>query len=101
MTRIRDFVRRQVELAQAQLQDLLLLHPDKAREDVVPELILRDVRDDPTIQKRAWSFLDDPRNQALQGKDRWILNRVLDHDWLREEFFLKQQPAQWRRPAVA
>jgi hypothetical protein len=101
MTKLQNFIRHQVSLAQSQLEDLLLIHPDEAREDIVPTLILRDLRDDPTNNMRGWSFMDDPRNQILQGKDRWLLHRVLDNDWLREEFFMKRQPAMWQKAAVA
>jgi hypothetical protein len=90
MAGLQDFVRRQVELAQTELEDLLLIHPDEDRAEVVPPLVLRDLKDDPSISRRDWSFLDHPRNQVLQGKERWLLNRVLDHDWLHGEFFLAQ-----------
>jgi hypothetical protein len=101
MSSLGDFVRKQVELAQAELEDLLLIHPDEDRADVLPSLVLRDLKDDPSISRRDWSFLDHPQNQMLQGKDRWLLNRVLDHNWLHEEFFLAQHPGKWRKSAVA
>lgn len=80
MTKLQDFILNQVNLAQSELEDLLLIYTYEAREDIVPTLVLRDLKDDLTNNKRGWSFLDDPRNQMLRGKERWLLNRVLDHD---------------------
>jgi hypothetical protein len=79
MAQLKLFVSTQVELAQTQLQELLLIHPDEAREDVVPALSLHSLKDDPTISQNGWSFLRDPRNGQLQGKDRWLLSRVLQY----------------------
>jgi hypothetical protein len=73
MSGLGDFVRKRVELAQAELEDLLLIHPDEDRADVLPSLVLRDLKDDPSISRRDFSFLDHPQNQMLQGKDRWLL----------------------------
>jgi hypothetical protein len=79
MAQLKVFVSTQVELAQAQLQELLLIHPDEVRESVVPALSLHSLKDDPTISRNGWSFLQDPRNGQLHGKDRWLLNRVLQY----------------------
>jgi hypothetical protein len=87
-------------MAQSQLHKLLLVHPDEAREAVIPTISLRSLKDDPTISQPGWSFLKDPRNTMLQGHERWLLNRVANTDWLQEEFFAGLGLAKWRRPAV-
>lgn len=46
MDALRDFVAAQLRQAQRDLQDLLLLHPEESREDVVPTLHLHRLRDD-------------------------------------------------------
>lgn len=46
MDALRDFVAAQLRHAQRDLQDLLLLHPEESREDVVPTLYLHRLRDD-------------------------------------------------------
>jgi hypothetical protein len=79
---LKQFVRQQVNLAQDQLQQLLLIHAEEAREEVVPILRLHDLKDDPSLSRLGQSFLTDPRNVALQGYDRWLLNRVLKLNWL-------------------
>jgi hypothetical protein len=68
------------------LHELLLVNPEENREDVVPTLALRNLKDDPTVSEAGWSFLKDSRNVALQGYDRWLLNGVANIDWLQEEF---------------
>lgn len=101
---LRGFSRKQTELAQEQLAELLLVHPDEDREDVVPETTLSRLKDDLTIQQEGWSFLQDTRNGALQGHDRWLLRRALGNCWLREEFLLKptsRDPGpKWKRSRV-
>lgn len=63
------------------------MHDDERREDIIPTFELRNLKDDPTQNRKGWSFINDPRNQnvLLNGK-RWILNRVLNADGLRNEF---------------
>jgi hypothetical protein len=100
MAQLKLFVSMQVELAQAQLQELLLIHADEAREDVVPSLSLHSLKDDPTISQNGWNFLQDPRNGQLQGKDRWLLSRVLQYAWLQERFFVRPGSAKWNTRAV-
>jgi hypothetical protein len=82
------FVSTQVELAQAELERLLLLHPDETREGVVPVFRLRELKDNPAENRKGWSFLRDGRNREVlrEDGDRWLLDRVLDADWLRQEF---------------
>ncbi len=104
MTSLRRFIADQVESAQGQLQELLLVNPEERREDVVPALALRTLKDDPTASEPGWSFVKDPRNTALHKHDRWLLNRVANTDWLQEEFFAQtksgKRTAKWSRKAT-
>jgi hypothetical protein len=100
MLGLKQFVRQQVEFAQDQLQQLLLIHGEEAREDVIPMLRLQDLKDNPALNQLGQSFLTDPRNPGLQGHDRWLLNRVLKHSWLQDEFFIDVKQAAWRLQAV-
>jgi hypothetical protein len=96
MSGLKQFARWQVEAAQEQLQKLLLIHAEEAREDVVPMLRLQDLKDNPALNQVGQSFLTDPRNLGLQGYDRWLLNRVLKYGWLQDEFLVNV-----RRPSGA
>ncbi|KFY56414.1 hypothetical protein V496_06705 [Pseudogymnoascus sp. VKM F-4515 (FW-2607)] len=77
MSGLKKFVQQQVEFAQDQLQQLLLIHAEEARADVVPMLRLQDLKDNPALNQLDQSFLTDPRNPSLKGYDRWLLNRYL------------------------
>lgn len=84
---IPDLVREEVRLAQSQLEELLLLHDDEKREDIIPPLSMRELRDNVSEEKRGWSFLQDKRNEKqLIGENGWLFHRVMDNDWLLEEF---------------
>lgn len=87
----------QTTAAQSLLEELLCVHPDEERDDVVPPVNLFRLKDNPAYNKPSWSFLDDSRNEHLQGHDRWLLNRVLDEGWLQQEFLIKGANAVWRR----
>lgn len=100
MSGLKQLVRQQVECAQNQLQQLLLIHAEEAREDIIPMLRLQDLKDDPASNQLGQSFLTDPRNPELQGYDRWLLNRVLKHSWLQDEFFIDVKHAVWKLRAV-
>ncbi|GAB7336620.1 hypothetical protein MBLNU13_g10315t1 [Cladosporium sp. NU13] len=81
------FVRAQVVVAQRLLEEIIMLHPEENREDVVPPLHLHTVRDNPTVTDNSWNFLQDNRNKAsLPDRSTWMLRRVLDNEWLRDEF---------------
>lgn len=82
MTAFKRFVSQQVELAQAQLHELLLINQEETREAAVPKVSLRSLKDDPTINTLGWSFIKDTRNAALQNHEHWLLNRVANTDWL-------------------
>jgi hypothetical protein len=47
MSAFRQFVAKQVQLAQMQLEGLFLSHEDKIREIIVPRVALHELRDDP------------------------------------------------------
>jgi hypothetical protein len=104
MTALKRFVAHGVEMCQTQLHELLLVNPEEDREDVVPALNLRALKDDPTASQPGWSFLKDSRNIYLHGRERWLLNRVASSDWLQDEFLLtnpkNKTKAKWRRKAV-
>jgi hypothetical protein len=56
MSGLKQFVRQQVELAQEQLQQLLLIRAEEVREDVVPMLRLQDLKDNPALNSLAKAF---------------------------------------------
>jgi hypothetical protein len=100
---LRKFISHEVEIAQGQLYEFLLVNPEENREDVIPALALRTLKDDPTVTKPGWSFLKDPCNTALHGHEQWLLSRVANTDWLQEEFFAKSKSgkiAKWSRKAA-
>ncbi|MCJ1360602.1 MAG: hypothetical protein MMC33_010610 [Icmadophila ericetorum] len=81
MNKFRRFVIDQAMLAQLQLEALMLLSSDEYRDEVVPALKADQLHDDPSNATKGWSFLHDSR-----GGDRWLLDRVLTHDSLRDNF---------------
>ncbi|KAK7177480.1 hypothetical protein PSPO01_16471 [Paraphaeosphaeria sporulosa] len=78
MDALRRFVASQVRKAQQELEGLLLLHPDEARDDVVPQVLLHRLQDNHGNERKGWNFLQDQRNsgQLQQGGDRWLLDRL-------------------------
>jgi hypothetical protein len=88
MSALRDFVRDQLEKAQAQLEKLLLLHPQETREDLDIRFWMHRIVDDPTENQKGWSFLRHPQNlqSALPDREMWLLKRILESPWLQEEF---------------
>lgn len=87
MTQFRLFVSDLVHQGQDLLAQLFLLHPDEQREEVVPHLRLTRIKDNAAENCKGWSFLQDSRNkQELPDGQRWLLKRVLDNEWLRDEF---------------
>jgi hypothetical protein len=100
MTSLRAFIRSEVHQAQDQLEKLLLLHPDEERGEVVPAIDLLSIKDDPSRAQVGWSFLQDPRNRDLAGKDEWILDRIFHHDWLKREFLATKTGSRWKQRAV-
>jgi hypothetical protein len=59
ITAFKRFVSQQVEMAQAQLHELLLINQEEARKAVVLEMNLRSLKNDPTINTLGWSFIKD------------------------------------------
>jgi hypothetical protein len=97
ISQLRYFVRFQLDRAQTQLEEILFVHPTEVREQIVARISLKDLKDNPAISDPGWDFLQDPRNTALHGHERWLLNRVLEKDWLRDEL-LKQ--GKWQSAAI-
>jgi hypothetical protein len=67
----RGFIRDQVHKAHAQLEDLLLLHPEEGREDTDIRFWIHRVVDNPAETSKNWNFLSHPRNiqGTLQTRD--------------------------------
>jgi hypothetical protein len=89
---------------QKELEGLLLLHSDEARDNVVPQVLLYYLQDNHGNEKKGWNSLQDQRNadQLQQGGKRWLLNRVLENDWLRDEMLTLSPESQlhWKKKAV-
>jgi hypothetical protein len=66
------------------------------REEIVPQLALYELQDDPTKNQQGWNFLQDQRTWAAlpTTRERWLLNHVLGTDWLWEEFLQLHQNGQ-------
>ncbi|KAK7177672.1 hypothetical protein PSPO01_16282 [Paraphaeosphaeria sporulosa] len=64
MDALRKFVASQVLKAQQELEGLLLLHPDEARDDVVPHVLLHRLQDNHGNERKGWNFLQDQRNSG-------------------------------------
>jgi hypothetical protein len=58
----RKFIAVQVGKAQKELEGLLLLHSDEARDDIVPQVLLHRLQDNHSNEKKGWNFLQDQRN---------------------------------------
>jgi hypothetical protein len=61
MGELHGFIRTQLALAKAALQDLFLLNGA----EIAPYLALETLRDDPSQTRAGWNFLQDPRNHAV------------------------------------
>lgn len=78
------------------------MHADEDRAEVVPPLSLRSLVDNPAVSAPGWSFVQDSRNEMLQCLSRWLLDRVVENDWLRKDFLVTPgATVQWREGAVA
>ncbi|KAJ0125539.1 Uncharacterized protein HZ326_31358, partial [Fusarium oxysporum f. sp. albedinis] len=100
MTGLRDLVSAEVEAAQNQLADLLLVPPDTERKHIVPQVSLRSVVDDPSEGAPGWNFTCHPQNEVLHGHRRWILDRILKEAFLRRDFFDNESTGKWRLQTV-
>jgi hypothetical protein len=101
---LRWFLRDQVSAAQDLLEGLLLIPPgyDGDRAEMVPQVDVRGLKEDASTSTPGWSFLDHPENTQLQGKDKWLLDRVCSEATLKKRFMKPETggPPQWRLPAV-
>lgn len=100
---MRTLVRTQVTQAQTQLEELLLLDPiAEHRQDLDIHIRMHQLVDRPAESSRGWSFLDhrDNRDGPLPHRRRWLLERVLRNERLRERFIdaFKADDIVWRRP---
>ncbi|KAL3703710.1 hypothetical protein TMatcc_009399 [Talaromyces marneffei ATCC 18224] len=86
MESFRRFVQIEVRETQQSLEALFLLHEEESRESVIPPIPLSQLRDNPT-----------------ESRQRWLLDQVLNTEWLQAEF-LEIKPAghqiKWKIPAV-
>lgn len=89
MTRLREFVCMQVQKAQSQLEGLLLLYPHQRHEDLGIDFRMHRVADDASDSSCNWNFLRSERNKKGPPpmQENWLLERVLDEEWLKETFF--------------
>lgn len=88
MQHFRDFVRAQVSNAQMKFEELLILHPEEKREEMGIAFQMHRLVDNAAESARGWSFLQDNRNLEGELPDRkdWMLNRIIENNWLRDEF---------------
>ncbi|GKU14558.1 unnamed protein product [Fusarium langsethiae] len=100
MTGLRALVSAEVEAAQNQLADLLLVPSETERKHIVPQFSLRSVMDDPSEGAPGWNFICHPQNEVLHGHRRWILDRILKEDFLRRDFFENESTGKWRLQTV-
>jgi hypothetical protein len=62
MDALRKFIAVQVDKAQQELEGLLLLHSDEARDTVILQLFLFRLHDSHSNENKGWNFLQDQRN---------------------------------------
>ncbi|CAI6340681.1 unnamed protein product [Periconia digitata] len=103
MNSLQWFLHDQVQEAQDQLHDLLLLPSRDAdmQSQRVPQLHLARLRDDPTVSLANYSFLDNKRNEGiLGGKERYLLHRVRQEAHVRRYFFKNPETLTWNTSHV-
>ncbi|KAH3951994.1 hypothetical protein HBH53_049120 [Parastagonospora nodorum] len=102
MNGLRWFVKDQVQLATAQLADLLLLPEDPtARTQQRFLLDPAHLKDDPSNSSAGFSFLQDPRNSTvLAGRERHLLNKLKAPGELHDRFFGGSKDLTWDKTAV-
>lgn len=106
MDALTGFIRAQVELAQYELERLFLLEEEEIRADIVPELPLQQLTDDPVNNQRGWNFLKHQKNRRLLPTtgERWMLDRILTNESLRKDFIdfrASDATISWKTPLVA
>lgn len=68
----------------------------------MPALSLRSLVDNPAESAPGWSFVQDLRNEVLQGYGRWLLDRIVENNWLCKDFLgASGVTVRWREGAVA
>lgn len=87
MSQLRSFVLEEIRLSQHQLDELMLIHLDENRADIIPHLSLRSLQDNSSESAPGWSFINHPKNESLRGYERWLPDRILNNTWLRKDFF--------------
>jgi hypothetical protein len=104
---LRDFVATQVKLAQRDLNELLMLHPEERRCEAIPHLRLYKMEDNHANNQGEWSFLKDLRNAeilqcGMSGAGQWLMDRIIEHEWLSDVFFslAKCGRIKWQRKRV-
>lgn len=96
MDSLANFIRSQVKLTQFELERVFLLDDGESRADMIPELPLHQLTDDPVNNQRGWSFLKHRKNRQLLSTpgERWMLDRIMTTESLRKDF-INVQPAIW------
>lgn len=91
IAQLRWFIRDQIEAGQKTLEKLLLISPGlgEERENIVPALDIRALKDDFSITTPGWSFLKHPRNHQLQGKEKLAIAPYLRYSSIEKEIFAK------------
>jgi hypothetical protein len=86
------------------LEGLLMLHPDEKREEIGIAFQIYCLAGNAAESARGWNFLQDSRNISSELPDRkdWILNRIIENGWLRDEFIDTAAPGNvvWNQRAV-
>jgi hypothetical protein len=103
MNGLRWFLRDQVQEAQDQLHDLLLLPEGDphSRAQNVPQLRLLSLKNDPTVCSANFSFLQDKRNdELLGGQERYLLRQLRQEPRLRRRFFVNPETLVWDKQQV-
>jgi hypothetical protein len=98
MNNLRWFLHDQVQDAQQSLNDILLLPKldSDAERMGLPQVHLSSLKDDPTIHRANYSFIQDERNKkTLGGYDRYLLRRINQSTGLRRRFFSDPERLIW------
>jgi hypothetical protein len=103
MNSLRWFLHDQVQEACQMLHDLLLLPEGDTdrRAELLPQVYLFSLKDDPTVHQSNYSFLQDPRNEKiLGGQERYLLRQVRQRLRLRRQFFSDPEKLLWDQEHV-
>lgn len=91
MADLKRFIAGQVADAQKQLEGLLLLHPSEELHQLGVGVRMHRLVDSAVEGARGYGFLQHPNNLAgpLPDRRHWLLERVLQNDWLLDEFVVE------------